>query len=162
MDLDGADSFSVQYQNANNSVRVTDEFMQAVLDDSDWGLLTRSDGSEVRGSKPATSSVRLPTPPGSVPTPESIRHHDQPLAHSPERGRINGSNPCSEYMHLDNSACNLASINLMKFLNDDDSFDVEGFRAAVEVVFSAQEILVGNVGLPGREKIAENSSPFSW
>ena len=63
-------------------------------------------------------------------------------------GRINGSNPCSEYMHLDNSACNLASLNLLKFLDDDDDFDVEGFKAAVEVVFTAQEILVGNADYP--------------
>ena len=74
-------------------------------------------------------------------------------------GRINGSNPCSEYMHLDNSACNLASLNLMKFLNDDLSFDVEGFRSAVEVIFTAQEIIVGNADYP-TEKIAENSRRF--
>jgi ribonucleoside-diphosphate reductase alpha chain len=74
-------------------------------------------------------------------------------------GRINGSNPCSEYMHLDNSACNLASLNLLKFLGPTDRFDVDGFRAAVEVVFTAQEILVGNADYP-TEKIAENSRKF--
>ncbi len=74
-------------------------------------------------------------------------------------GRINGSNPCSEYMHLDNSACNLASFNLMKFLHEDSSFDIEGFRASVEVVFTAQEIIVGNADYP-TEKIAENSRRF--
>ena len=74
-------------------------------------------------------------------------------------GRINGSNPCSEYMHLDNSACNLASLNLMKFLHDDLSFDIEGFRSAVEVIFTAQEIIVGNADYP-TEKIAENSRRF--
>src|SRR5205085_4166159 len=74
-------------------------------------------------------------------------------------GRINASNPCSEYMHLDNSACNLASLNLLKFLNDDGSFDVEGFKAAVEVMFTAQEILVGNADYPTR-KIAENTRRF--
>src|SRR5205085_4446454 len=73
--------------------------------------------------------------------------------------RINASNPCSEYMHLDNSACNLASLNLLKFLQDDGSFDVEGFRAAVEVVFTAQEILIGNADYP-TEKIAETSRRF--
>ena len=78
---------------------------------------------------------------------------------APNTGRINGSNPCSEYMHLDNSACNLASLNLMKFLNDDDSFDVDGFQAAVEVVFTGQEILVGNADYP-TEAIAENSRRF--
>ncbi len=71
-------------------------------------------------------------------------------------GRINGSNPCSEYMHLDNSACNLASLNLLAFLDDDGNFDVDGFREAVEVIFTAQEILVGNADYP-TEKIAENS-----
>src|SRR5262245_44032206 len=74
-------------------------------------------------------------------------------------GRINGSNPCSEYMHLDNSACNLASLNLLKFLEDDGSFDVEGFKQAVEVVFTAQEILVGNADYP-TERIAETSRRF--
>ena len=74
-------------------------------------------------------------------------------------GRINGSNPCSEYMHLDNSACNLASLNLLKFLGDDDTFDVEGFKAAVEVIFTAQEILVGNADYP-TPGIAETSRHF--
>ncbi|MFM8970312.1 MAG: vitamin B12-dependent ribonucleotide reductase, partial [Actinomycetota bacterium] len=74
-------------------------------------------------------------------------------------GRINGSNPCSEYMHIDNSACNLASINLLKYLNDDDTFDVEAYRHTIEVIFTAQEILVGNADYP-TEKIAENSRLF--
>ncbi|HAM02645.1 MAG TPA: vitamin B12-dependent ribonucleotide reductase, partial [Acidimicrobiaceae bacterium] len=78
---------------------------------------------------------------------------------APNAGRINGSNPCSEYMHLDNSACNLASINLLKFLGEDGSFDVDGFKAAAEVVFTAQEILVGNADYP-TEKIAENSRRY--
>ena len=81
---------------------------------------------------------------------------------APNTGRINGSNPCSEYMHIDNSACNLASLNLMKFLHDDSSFDVEGFRSAVEVIFTAQEIIVGNADYP-TEKIADNSRrSVSW
>ena len=75
---------------------------------------------------------------------------------APNTGRINASNPCSEYMHLDNSACNLASINLLKYLDDDGSFDVEAFKHTVEVMFTAQEILVGNADYP-TEKIAENS-----
>ena len=77
----------------------------------------------------------------------------------PATGRINGSNPCSEYMHLDNSACNLASLNLMKFLHDDGSFDVASFKHAVEVVFTAQEIVVGESDYP-TEKIAENARAF--
>ena len=78
---------------------------------------------------------------------------------APNTGRINASNPCSEYMHLDNSACNLASINLLKYLEDDGSFDVEGFKHTVEVVFTAQEILVGNADYP-TEKIGDNSRQF--
>ena len=78
---------------------------------------------------------------------------------SPNTDRINGSNPCSEYMHIDNSACNLASLNLMKFLQDDGSFDVDAFKHAIEVLFSAQEIIVGAADYP-TEKIAENSRKF--
>src|SRR5690606_40442895 len=78
---------------------------------------------------------------------------------APNTGRINASNPCSAYMHLDNSACNLASLNLLKFLGDDDTFDVEGFRHAVEVIFTAQEILVGRADYP-TERIADTSRRF--
>ena len=88
----------------------------------------------------------------------AVRHDDQPLAHGANTGRINASNPCSEYLHLDNSACNLASINLLKFL-DDDRFDVDAFRHTVEIVFTAQEILVGRADYP-TEKIAENAHDF--
>jgi len=160
MDLDGTDSFSVQYQNANNSVRVTDEFMQAVLDDADWALAARTDGSAVRTVKARDLFRQIShaawecADPGMQFDTTINRWHTAPNA-----GRINGSNPCSEYMHLDNSACNLASINLLKFLSEDGSFDVEGFKAAVEVVFTAQEILVGNADYP-TEKIAENSRRY--
>ena len=160
MDLDGADSHSTQYQNANNSVRVTDEFMQAVLDGADWELTARTDGRAIR-TLPARDLFRQIAhaawecaDPGMQFDTTINRWHT-----APNTGRINGSNPCSEYMHLDNSACNLASLNLMKFLNDDDTFDVEGFRAAVEVVFTGQEILVGNADYP-TESIAENSRRF--
>jgi ribonucleoside-diphosphate reductase alpha chain len=78
---------------------------------------------------------------------------------SPNTDRINGSNPCSEYMHIDNSACNLASLNLMKFLQDDGNFDVDAFKHSIEVLFSAQEIIVGAADYP-TEKIAENSRKF--
>jgi ribonucleoside-diphosphate reductase alpha chain len=160
MDLDGSDAFSVQYQNANNSVRVTDEFMQAVVDDSDWALTARTDGSVIRKVKARDLFRQIAhaawecADPGIQFDTTINRWHTAPNA-----GRINGSNPCSEYMHLDDSACNLASINLLKFLNDDGSFDVEGFKATVEVVFSAQEILVGNADYP-TEKIAENSRRY--
>ena len=79
-------------------------------------------------------------------------------------GRINGSNPCSEYMHLDDSACNLASLNLLKFLDEDGDFDVDGFRAAIEVVFTAQEILVGNADYPTEQigETAASSASWAW
>ncbi|MBU6201780.1 MAG: vitamin B12-dependent ribonucleotide reductase [Acidobacteria bacterium] len=160
MDLDGKDSFSVQYQNANNSVRVTDEFMHAVREDRDWTLRAVTDGTPVRTVRArdlwrqiATASWECADPGLQFDTTINKWH----TAHA--AGRINGSNPCSEYMHIDNSACNLASINLLKFLDDDDTFDVEAYRHAVEVVFTAQEILVGNADYP-TEKIAENSRKF--
>ena len=160
MDLDGKDAISLQYQNANNSVRVTDEFMQAVIDGADWNLVTRGGGETVR-TVPARDLFRQfaqaaweCADPGMQFDTTINKWHT-----ASNTGRINGSNPCSEYMHLDNSACNLASLNLMKFLHDDSSFDVEGFRAAVEVIFTAQEIIVGNADYP-TEKIAENSRRF--
>ena len=160
MDLDGSDSFSVQYQNANNSVRVTDEFMQAVKDDADWNLTAVKDGRVVRTIRArdlwrqiATASWECADPGLQFDTTINKWH----TAHA--AGRINGSNPCSEYMHIDNSACNLASINLLKYLNDDDTFDVESYMHTIEVMFTAQEILVGNADYPA-EKIAENSRLF--
>ena len=160
MDLDGSDSFSIQYQNANNSVRVTDEFMQAVLDDAEWALTARNDGSAVRIIKARDLFRQIAhaawecADPGMQFDTTINRWHTAPNA-----GRINGSNPCSEYMHIDNSACNLASINLLKYLREDDSFDTESFNATVDVVFTAQEILVGNADYP-TEKIAENSRRY--
>jgi len=149
MDLDGKDSHSIQYQNANNSVRVTDEFMQAVLDDADWDLKAVTTGEVVRTIKARElfrqmmkASWECADPGMQFDTTINKWH----TAHA--TGRINGSNPCSEYMHLDNSACNLASLNLLTFLDDDGVFDVAGFTAATEVVFTAQEILVGNSDYP--------------
>ncbi len=160
MDLDGADSFSVQYQNANNSVRVTDDFMQAVKEDRDWDLKAVKDGRTVRTVKArdlwrqiATASWECADPGLQFDTTINKWH----TAHA--AGRINGSNPCSEYMHIDNSACNLSSINLLKYLRDDDTFDVDAYRHTIEVMFTAQEILVGNADYP-TEKIAENSRLF--
>ena len=160
MDLDGKDSFSVQYQNANNSVRVTDEFMHAVREDRDWMMRAVTDGSPVRTVRArdlwhqiAMASWECADPGLQFDTTINKWH----TAHA--AGRINGSNPCSEYMHIDNSACNLASINLLKFLDEDDTFDVEAYRHVVEVVFTAQEILVGNADYP-TEKIATNSRKF--
>ena len=160
MDLDGKDSFSVQYQNANNSVRVTDEFMHAVKEDRDWTLRAVKDGSPVRSVRArdlwrqiATASWECADPGLQFDTTINKWH----TAHA--AGRINGSNPCSEYMHIDNSACNLASINLLKFLGEDDVFDVDAYRHTIEVMFTAQEILVGNADYP-TEKIGENSRLF--
>jgi len=160
MDLDGADSYSIQYQNANNSVRVTDEFMQAVLEDGDWGLVARTTGEVVRTVKArdlwrqiAQAAWECADPGLQFDTTINRWH----TAHA--AGRINASNPCSEYMHLDNSACNLASINLLKFLDDDGNFDVDAFRHTIEIVFTAQEILVGRADYP-TEAIAETSRRF--
>ena len=160
MDLDGKDAISLQYQNANNSVRVTDDFMQAVIDGSDWDLVTRGEGKTVR-TVPARDLFRQFAK-AAWECADPGMQFDTTINRwntASNTGRINGSNPCSEYMHLDNSACNLASLNLMKFLHDDSSFDVEGFRSAIEVIFTAQEIIVGNADYP-TAKIAENSRRF--
>ncbi len=160
MDLDGADSHSIQYQNANNSIRVTDEFMQAVVDDGPWDLIARTTGEVIRTvqardlMRQFSQSTWECADPGMQYDSTINRWHT-----SANTGKINGSNPCSEYMHLDNSACNLASLNLLTFLNDDDTFDVTGFTAAVECFFTAQEILVGRADYP-TEPIGENSRKF--
>ena len=160
MDLDGKDSYSIQYQNANNSVRVTDEFMQAVLDDKDWELRAITTGEVLKTMKArdlfrqiAKAAWECADPGMQFDTTINKWHT------APNTGRINGSNPCSEYVHLDNSACNLASLNLLTFLNDDGSFDVEGFKAAVEVVFTGQEVLVGNADYPTKS-IGDTSRRF--
>ncbi len=168
MSLDGIDIHSVQYQNANNSVRVTDEFMQAVLDDADWALTARGDGSVTRTVKArgllrqiAEASWECADP--GIQFDGTInRWHT-----AANTGRINASNPCSEYLHLDDSACNLASLNLLAFFNRDEDrggdgvgrFDVEGLTHAVRVLFTAQEILVGNADYP-TDKIARNARDF--
>ena len=160
MDLDGSDAFSVQYQNANNSVRVTDEFMEAVRDDQDWSFKAVTTGEPVRTLRArdlwrqiAEASWDCADPGLQFDTTINKWH----TAHA--SGRINGSNPCSEYMHIDNSACNLASINLMKYLAEDGTFDVEAYKHTIEAVFTAQEILVGRADYP-TEMIGENSRKF--
>jgi ribonucleoside-diphosphate reductase alpha chain len=160
MDLDGVDSHSIQYQNANNSVRVTDEFMHAVINDDDWALNAVTTGDAIR-KIPARDLMHQIAEaawecadPGMQYDTTINRWHT-----APNTGRINASNPCSEYMHLDNSACNLASINLLKYLDEAGNFDVEAFRHTVEVVFTAQEILVGNADYP-TERIGETSRAF--
>ncbi|NNN08249.1 MAG: vitamin B12-dependent ribonucleotide reductase [Acidimicrobiaceae bacterium] len=160
MDLDGKDIHSIQYQNANNSVRISDDFMQAVLADGDWELTARDGGAAVRTLKArdlwrqiARAAWECADPGLQFDTTINAWHT------SPNTDRINGSNPCSEYMHIDNSACNLASLNLMKFLKDDGRFDVEAFTAAIDVLFTAQEIIVGAADYP-TERIGENSRKF--
>ncbi len=165
MDLDGADSYSIQYQNANNSVRVTDEFMQAVAEDADWGLTAVTTGEVVKTIRArdlwrqiARASWECADPGLQFDTTINRWH----TAHT--TGRINGSNPCSEYMHLDNSACNLASINLLKYLDPDadggeGTFDVDAYVHTVEMIFTAQEILVGRADYP-TEPIGETSRRF--
>lgn len=160
MSLDGKDSFSVQYQNANNSVRVTDDFMKAVENDEDWQLRAVKDGKTLETVKARSLWRQIAeaawecADPGLQFDTTINKWHTAPNA-----GRINGSNPCSEYMHLDNSACNLASINLLKYLNDDFSFDIESFKHTVELVFTAQEILVGYSEYP-TENITKNAKAY--
>ncbi len=160
MTLDGKDIFSVQYQNANNSVRVTDDFMQAVQNDDDWDLKAVTNGKPVKTVKARDLFREIAkaawecADPGMQFDTTINRWHTAPNA-----GRINASNPCSEYMHLDNSACNLASINLLKYLRDDNTFDIEAFKHTVELVFTAQEILVGYSEYP-TEKITKNAKAY--
>ncbi|HKN41104.1 MAG TPA: LAGLIDADG family homing endonuclease, partial [Acidimicrobiia bacterium] len=160
MDLDGTDSHSIQYQNANNSVRVTDEFMEAVVNDRDWELKAVTTGETMKTMRARKILREISeaawecADPGMQFDTTINRWHT-----ASNTGRINASNPCSEYVHLDNSACNLASLNLLKFLNEGGTFDVESFKAAVEVIFTAQEILVGNADYP-TEKIAETTRRF--
>lgn len=159
MDLDGKDSFSIQYQNANNSVRATDEFMQAVVDDKDYELKATTTGETVKTVRArdlmhqiADAAWQCADPGMQFDTTINKWHT------ASNTDRIYGSNPCSEYMHLDNSACNLASLNLLKFMHN-GQFDVEAFRRAVEVIFTAQEILVGYSSYP-TEKITQNAKAY--
>ncbi|HET7673429.1 MAG TPA: vitamin B12-dependent ribonucleotide reductase [Candidatus Saccharimonadales bacterium] len=160
MNLDGKDSFSVQYQNANNSVRVTDDFMKAVEADEDWDLKAVTTGKTVKTVKARElfrefSKAAWECADPGMQFDTTINHwHTTPVA-----GRINGSNPCSEYMHLDNSACNLASINLLKYLREDGTFDIKAFKHTVELMFTAQEILVGYSSYP-TESITKNAKAY--
>ncbi len=160
MSIDGDGFTSIQYQNANNSVRVTDEFMEAVEAGENWHLTARTSGEAVKTldarelmNQIADAAWRCADPGVQYDTTINRWHT------CPESGRINASNPCSEYMHVDNSACNLASINLMKFRHEDGSFDVADFEHTVDVVFLAQEIVVGPSSYP-TEEIGENARRF--
>ena len=129
MDLGGSDIASVQYQNANNSVRVTDEFMRAVESDSEFGLRARMTG-EVIDRVDAKKLFRTIAQAAWECADPGIQYDGtiNDWHTCPESGRISASNPCSEYMHLDNSSCNLASLNLLKFLGDDGQFDAARSR----------------------------------
>ena len=160
MDLDGSDAFSVQYQNANNSVRITDDFMHAVRDNKEWSYRAVTDGTPVRTVQArdlwrqiAEASWDCADPGLQFDTTINKWH----TSHA--SGRINGSNPCSEYMHIDNSACNLASINLLKYLDEQGTFDVDAYKHTIETMFTAQEILVGRADYP-TEAIGDNSRKF--
>jgi len=149
MDLGGQDITSVQYQNANNSVRVSDEFMRAVEGDEDFGLKARTDG-EVVETVSAKGLFRTMAEAAWACADPGIQYDDtiNDWHTNPETGRINASNPCSEYMSLDNSSCNLASLNLMKFLKDDDTFDAETFAKSVEFVITAMDISISFADFP--------------
>ena len=143
MDLGGKDIISVQYQNANNSVRVSDEFMKAVEDGTEFGLRARTNG-EVVETVDARELFRKVTHAAWACADPGIQYDDtiNDWHTNPETGRINASNPCSEYMSLDNSSCNLASLNLLKFLRDDDTFDAPTFGKAVEYIITAMDISI--------------------
>jgi ribonucleoside-diphosphate reductase alpha chain len=161
MSIDGDGFKSIQYQNANNSVRVTDEFMRAVEEDGEWRLTARATGEPVGKPIPARELMReiaeaawRCADPGVQYDTTINQWHT-----SPNSGRINASNPCSEYMHVDNSACNLASLNLMKFRRADGTLDVRSFEHTVDVMLLAQEIIVGPSSYPTVE-IGENARAF--
>jgi ribonucleoside-diphosphate reductase alpha chain len=160
MDLGGSDITSVQYQNANNSVRVTDEFMRAVESDSEFGLRARMTG-EVIDRIPAKKLFRTIAQAAWECADPGIQYDStiNDWHTCPESGRISASNPCSEYMHLDNSSCNLASLNLLKFLGDDGQFDAARFQKAVELIITAMDISICFADFP-TEPIAETTRRF--
>src|SRR4026209_2227266 len=160
MSLNSPDWASIQYQNANNSVRVTDQFMEAVVEGKEWTLTARTDGSVVETTDArgllrqiAEAAWECADPGVQYDTTINSWHT------LPNTGRINASNPCSEYMSIDDSACNLASLNLMKFRREDGEFDVEAFEHPVDVVFLAQEIAVGYSSYPTPE-IERNAKAY--
>ena len=157
MDLDGKDSHSIQYQNANNSVRVTDEFMNAVLEGAEWELKAVTTG-ETLETLPARDLFH-DIAQAAWDCADPGMQYDTTINdwHTcPNSGPITASNPCSEFLHVDNSSCNLASLNLLKFIDEQGHFDVDGYKHAVEIMFLAQEISVGFAAYP-TDKITDNS-----
>jgi ribonucleoside-diphosphate reductase alpha chain len=160
MDLGGKDIYSVQYQNANNSVRVSDEFMHAVESDDVFDLLARQTAETVKQVKAKDLFRQMAQAAWECADP-GIQYDDtiNDWHTCPESGRITASNPCSEFVHLDNSSCNLASVNLLKFLRDDDTFDVERFQAITELVITAMDISICFADFP-TGKITETTRAF--
>ncbi|MBB5633490.1 ribonucleoside-diphosphate reductase alpha chain [Cryobacterium mesophilum] len=160
MDLGGQDITSVQYQNANNSVRVSDAFMRAVEKDDSFDLTARADGRVIETVRAKELFREIADAAWACADP-GIQYDDtiNDWHTNPESGRINGSNPCSEYMSLDNSSCNLASLNLLAFLKADDTFDVEAFTAAVELIITAMDISICFADFP-TEPIATNTRDY--
>ncbi len=158
--LDGEAYSSIFFQNANNSVRVTDEFMQAVIKNGEWATKTITTGEPVKTYRARELMCKIAQAAWQCGDPGMQFHTTINKWHTCKAtAPINASNPCSEYMFLDDSACNLASLNLIKFLTPDGEFDIEAFRHAVDVVMTAQEIIVDNASYP-TEKIARNSHDF--
>ncbi|HEY8457374.1 MAG TPA: vitamin B12-dependent ribonucleotide reductase [Actinopolymorphaceae bacterium] len=160
MDLGGKDIVSVQYQNANNSVRVTDEFMRAVEDDATFGLRARRTGEVIEKVEARKLFRKIAEAAWACADP-GLQYDDtiNDWHTCPETGRITASNPCSEYMHLDNSSCNLASLNLLKFLTDDGQFDTTKFAKAVELIITAMDISICFADFP-TAAIAETTRAY--
>ena len=160
MDLGGKDIVSVQYQNANNSVRVNDEFMRAVEDGTEFALRARKDGSVIETVDARELMGKISAAAWECADP-GIQYDDtiNDWHTNPETGRITASNPCSEYMSLDNSSCNLASLNLLKFLREDDSFDAATFAAVVELVITAMDISICFADFP-TESIGDTTRDY--
>ncbi len=160
VDLGGKDIVSVQYQNANNSVRVSDEFMRAVEDNRDFDLLARRTGEVI--SRVGAKGLLRKMAQAAWDCADPGIQYDGTINdwHTcPESGRITASNPCSEYVHLDNSSCNLASINLLKFLREDDTFDVRRFQQIAELIITAMDISICFADFP-TQKIAETTRAY--
>jgi len=160
MDLGGKDIISVQYQNANNSVRVSDEFMRAVEKGESFGLTARSTGEVIEHVDARTLFTKMAQAAWACADP-GIQYDDtiNDWHTNPETGRINASNPCSEYMSLDNSSCNLASLNLMKFLKSDGSFDAKTFAKACELIITSMDISICFADFP-TEAIGDTTKAY--
>jgi ribonucleoside-diphosphate reductase alpha chain len=160
MDLGGSDITSVQYQNANNSIRVSDEFMEAVENGTDFGLRARTNGEVIETVDAGELWGKIAQAAWACADPGI--QYDSTINDwhtTPESGRISASNPCSEYMHLDNSSCNLASLNLLKFLNEDGSFAAAKFVKAVEFIITAMDISICFADFP-TEPIGDTTRKF--